>query len=125
MKPYANLLRLIAEGQSNTNVRLRPAVRGQAYGPFSINLEGDFTTATIKGAVNGRPNDSTPICTFTIGSPILVNNVTTFAYSLTDTDTALFPITQGGADEFLFDFLLDDVALFGGILPVRGFITEA
>jgi hypothetical protein len=125
MKPYADLLRLIAEGQSNTKVRIKPAVRGQDYGPFTIRIQGDFTTATLVGAINGRPNDSAPICTFTIGSPTFSDGVTTFEYSLAGADTALFPATQSGADEFLFDFLLDNVALFGGVLPVRGFITEA
>jgi hypothetical protein len=125
VKPYSELLRLIAEGQSNTNVRLVPAVRGFEWGPYTLTIDGDLSTASPYGAINGRPNDATPITEFDFTSGTFDGEKTTFEYSLTGTKTALFPATQRGADEFVFDIAIDGVGIVGGVLPVRGFITEA
>lgn len=125
MKPYSQLLQLIAAGQGGTRVRLLPAVRGFPWGPYTITIDGDFSSATPYGAINGRPNDATPIAEFTFSAGVFDGEKTTFEYSLDASDTEAFPITQGGADEFLFDIVIDGVGIVGGVLPVRGFITEA
>lgn len=114
---------------------LVPATRGQFYRqPISFS-PGDFTTATLTGSVRSSPDSTTPLATFTIGTPTFADGKTTWIVSLAEgsgaNSTGALPVDGdgNGVESFPYDFLLKFSGgkaerLFGGLLPVSGHITE-
>lgn len=99
----------------------------------TVTYPGDVTDATLEGAVKAAPDAEAELATFTIGTPSYDSgiNKTTWAFSLTGTQTGNLPADgdADGREDFVFDFVLtlsggDPERIIGGLFPVSGFVTE-
>lgn len=105
---------------------LKPAVRGQLFGPFTITHPGDVTGDTLLGSVRAETDSTTALATFTIGTPSFSDGVTTWTYSLPADGWANVPADAdgNGVEVLPYDFILDGQRIFGGLFTVSGHITE-
>lgn len=97
----------------------------------TVTYPGNVTTATLAGSVKASPDATSELATFTVGTPSFAGGVTTWAISLTGTQTGGLPADTDGDGEtiLIYDFLLtlsggSPQRLFGGLFPVSGFVTE-
>ena len=98
----------------------------------TLTYPGNVTTATLRGAIKASPDATAELATFTIGTPVFADGVTTWAISLTAAQTAGLPADGDGdgVETFVFDFLLTlsgqpTARICGGLFVVSGFVTEA
>jgi hypothetical protein len=98
----------------------------------TVTYPGNVTTATLAGTVKASPDSTSELATFTVGTAVFADGVTTWPISLTGTQTGALPAdTDGdGRTDLIYDFLLtlsggSPARLFGGLFPVSGFVTEA
>jgi hypothetical protein len=96
-----------------------------------VTYPGNVTTATLAGAVKAAPDATAELAVFTVGTPSFSGGVTTWAISLTGTQTGGLPADTDGNGETLliYDFLLtlsggSPERMFGGLFPLSGFVTE-
>lgn len=97
----------------------------------TVTYPGNVTTATLEGAVKASPDAAAELAVFTVGTPTFADGVTTWAISLTGTQTGALPADADGdgREDFIFDFLLTlsggtPERIIGGLFPVSGFVTE-
>lgn len=127
--PYAEWLASLGTRRADMPVVVRKL-------PLShtVTYPGNVTTATLTGTVKASPDSTTELATFTVGSPSYSSgtNLTTWAISLSGTDTTFSSATDSDGDGvtyLIFDFLLtlsggSPERLFGGLFPISGFVTE-
>ena len=125
---YAEWLRLLAQA-THGPLTLPPCVRGQTYDP-PLEIEGDLTSADIRGEVKAAPNSTSVLATFTFtGRELFTEDGVTFTrfngFGLSSSATASFPATPEGVGGFIYDILIDDKRKVGGLLPISGFVTGA
>lgn len=97
-----------------------------------IKYPGDVTDATLIGSVKVAPDSPASLANFIIAAPTFDGTNTSWVVSLSESQTASLPADGNGdgLTYLLFDFLLtlsggSAQRLFGGLLPVSGFITES
>jgi hypothetical protein len=108
-------------------VRFSAATRGLPWASV-VQFPGNVTTATLEMEVRAAPNSPTKLLDVTVGTPAFADGLTTWVISLTGSQTNGLPTTENGVAEFPVDAVLTlsgGIAerLFGGVLPVSGFIT--
>ena len=134
--PFPEWLALLAQANKGP-VTLQPAVRGQAY-TVTISYPGDVTTATLEGAVAASPDSPTKLAIFSVSAPEYQSLADRTVWTCTlasgagaNSTGALPADTDGnGVEYLLYDFIItlsgqNPERLFGGVLPVIGYITEA
>lgn len=117
-------------GSLRADMRASETVRGLPVS-HTITYPGDVTTATLEGSVKASPDATAELATFTIGTPVFADGLTTWTVSLTGTQTGALP-TDGdgdGLETFIFDFVLTlsgqgPQRIIGGLFPLSGFVTE-
>jgi hypothetical protein len=124
--PYTDWLKSLGPLRAD----LPHCVRGLAVS-HTMTYPGNVTTATLEGSVKSAPDATAELAVFTIGSPVFADGVTTWAFSLTGTQTAALPAdTDGnGVEVFIYDLLLTlgggtPQRIAGGVFPLSGFVTE-
>lgn len=125
---YAEWLRLLAQAVHGP-LTLPPCVRGQAYNP-PLEIEGNLTSANIRGEVKASYDSASVLATFTFtGRETFTDGGITLTrftgFGLSSSATASFPATPEGAGAFVYDILIDDQRFVGGLLPISGFVTGA
>jgi len=108
-------------------VRFSAATRGLPWAAV-VQFPGNVTTATLEMEVRASPNSPTKLLDVTVGTPAFSGGLTTWGLSLTGSQTNGLPTTESGVAEFPVDAVLTlsgGIAerLFGGVLPVSGFVT--
>lgn len=124
MTQFDTWLKTLARARKGP-VTMPDAVRGHAY-TQNITVVGDWTEATLTGSIRVAPDSDTALAVFTVGAPSLSSGNTTWIVSLTGTQTSALPIdgNADGEELFVYDFLLNNQRLFGGIFPLSGHVTE-
>jgi hypothetical protein len=97
----------------------------------TVTYPGNVTTAALAGSVKASPDATAELATFTVGTAVFADGVTTWPISLTGTQTGPLPADTDGDGEtvVIYDFLLtlsggSPQRIFGGLFPVSGFVTE-
>lgn len=108
-------------------VRFDAATRGLPW-RSTVTFPGNVTTATLEAEVRASPNAPAKLLDVTIGTPAFADGVTTWALSLTGSQTNGLPTNETAVAEFAIDVLLTLSGgaverLFGGVLPVSGYVT--
>ena len=124
--PYTDWLKSLGGLRAD----LPHCVRGLAV-THTLTYPGDVTDATLEGALKASPDATSVLAVFAIGTPTFADGVTTWAFSLTGTQTGALPAdTDGnGVEAFIYDLLLtlsggSAERIAGGLFPVSGFVTE-
>jgi hypothetical protein len=111
-------------------VRFRSITRGLPWVGDVVSYPGDVMTATLEMDIRAAPNAPSKLVDVTVGAPTLVGGRTVWPLSLTAAQTAALPMEGDGSGvaEFPIDAVLTPSGssaqrLFGGIIPVSGFIT--
>jgi hypothetical protein len=111
-------------------VRFRSIARGLPWAGDVVSFPGDVTTATLEVDIRAAPNAPSKLVDVTVGAPSLISGRTVWALSLTAAQTAALPLEGDGSGvaEFPIDAVLTlsggtAKRLFGGIIPVSGFVT--
>ncbi len=97
----------------------------------TVTYPGNVTGATLAGSVKASPDATSELATFTVGTAVFADGVTSWPISLTGTQTGALPADSDGdgRTDLIFDFLLTlsggaPERIFGGLFPVSGFVTE-
>jgi len=111
-------------------VTFEAVTRGLPWVGTTVTFPGNVTTATLQMQIRAAPNSATVLEDVTIGTPSFADGKTTWALSMTAAETLALP---GIENENGLAYLPTDVLLtlsgssaqrlFGGILPVSGYIT--
>jgi len=111
-------------------VMFEAVTRGLAWTGTVVTYPGNVTTATLDMQIRAAPNSASVIEDVTIGAPVFADGKTTWALSMTAAETLALPgvENENGLAYFPVDVTLalsgsSAQRLFGGILPVSGYIT--
>jgi hypothetical protein len=111
-------------------VRFKSITRGLPWSGDVVSYPGDVTTATLEMDIRAAPNAPSKLVDVTVGDPTLISGRTVWPLSLTAAQTAALPMEDDGSGvaEFPIDAVLTlsgsaAQRLFGGIIPVSGFVT--
>ena len=112
-------------GRRRADLPVSEQVRGQAISHL-VRYPGDLTSATLTGTVKSAPDATAALATFTVGTPVFEDGETRWVVSLTGAQTGALPADSDadGVEYFVYDFLLNNARLFGGLFPLSGFVTE-
>lgn len=111
-------------------VRFSSITRGLPWFGNVVSYPGDVTTATLEMEIRAAPSAPIKLVDVTIGAPSFTGGRTVWALSLSAVQTAALPLEGDGSG--VADFAIDAVMtlsgssperLFGGIIPVSGFVT--
>lgn len=99
----------------------------------TVTYPGDVTGAGMGAAIKASPNSPTELTTFTIGTPTYNSDDDRTEWVISLSAAQTLDLVQSGdgtqVDYFVYDVLIqlgptDIRRLFGGLLPVSGFVTE-
>lgn len=108
-------------------VPISDVVRGQAW-QWGVNLDADFTGASLAGYVRAAPDASgDPLATFTVSGPVVANGMTRFTVSLSAAATAALPADGDGDGVEAWPYMLfltpsggTAELLIGGLMTLIG-----
>ncbi|MCW1985327.1 UNVERIFIED_ORG: hypothetical protein M2348_001059 [Sphingomonas sp. R1F5B] len=108
-------------------VPITDVVRGKAWS-WGINLDADFSGATMAGEVRAAPDAAgSPLATFTVSSPVVADGMTRFTVSLDASATGGLPADADGNGVEAWPYMLflmpsggTQELLVGGLLTAIG-----
>lgn len=124
-------LRVLARAGKNAGYLL-PAVRGKAWNEL-VEIEGDWTGATLAGAIRSEPDAGSVLATFTVSGPTVSAGYSVWEVSLASgagaNSTGALPLDgdADGVEDFPAAFYLtpaggEQELLFGGVFSVAGLV---